>query len=114
MRKPEVDAYGNLKRLHTRPKARRINGELLTDREVVLLSVIAVWRTDPELFVAGIRDEKGTDFLKAVVKLWDPAIDATVTLAGSNMYKVMCDYAYSLPPEHPDLHFLVSISKHTV
>ncbi|KAL1727572.1 hypothetical protein EV714DRAFT_253754 [Schizophyllum commune] len=114
MRKPEVDAYGNLKRLHTRPKARRVNGEPLTDREVVLLSVIAVWRTDPELFVAGIRDEKGQDFLKAVVKLWDPAIDASVTLAGSNMYKVMCDYAYSLPPEHPDLHFLVSISKHTV
>ncbi|KAL1741753.1 hypothetical protein HDZ31DRAFT_84616 [Schizophyllum fasciatum] len=114
MRKPEVDIYGNLKRLHTRPKSRRVTGECLTDREVLLLSVIAVWRTDPELFVAGIRDEKGNEFLKAVVKLWDPAIDASVTLAGSNMYKVMTDYAYSLPPEHPDLHFLVAISKHTV
>ncbi|TRM67484.1 hypothetical protein BD626DRAFT_544948 [Schizophyllum amplum] len=114
LRKPEIDSYGNLKRLHTRPKARRTNTEPLSDREVLLLAVIAVWRTDPEIFVEGIRNEQGGDFLKAVVKLWDPNIDASVTLSGSNMYKVMTDYAYSLPREHPDLHFLVAISKHTV
>ncbi|KAJ6587786.1 hypothetical protein B0H10DRAFT_2233906 [Mycena sp. CBHHK59/15] len=50
MRRTELDQHGNMRRTALRPKCRRRVPQPLSDREVLILGILALWRVSPDFF----------------------------------------------------------------
>ncbi|KAG6896188.1 hypothetical protein C0992_009811 [Termitomyces sp. T32_za158] len=94
LRRPEVDQYGNLKRPSARPKILWTSYQPLSDREVLLFGVIALWRTCPLFHVKTLTIPRIEEWLEAANKLWSTDLDISIKLSAANcIYEVACSFS---------------------
>lgn len=94
LRRPEVDQYGNLKRPSARPKILWTSYQPLSDREVLLFGVIALWRTGPLFHVKNLTIPQIEEWLEGANKLWSTDLDISIKLSAANcIYEVACSFS---------------------
>ncbi|KAJ6540091.1 hypothetical protein B0H10DRAFT_2170598 [Mycena sp. CBHHK59/15] len=85
MRRTELDQHGNMRRTALRPKCRRRVPQPLSDREVLILGILALWRVSPDFF--HIVEEIDFDWVATTVRIWESPIDNAVKSSTiSNMH----------------------------
>lgn len=106
-RRNEIDEYGNIKKAASRPKARRVSTDILSDRELLLLAFLSLWRADSEFHLAHFDQSEVDEFLGSAVKLWDSPLDISVKLS-STMSIILFSHALpNMVPSDPYFDFHV-------
>jgi hypothetical protein len=97
----EQDQYGNSARAASRPKARRYASDMLSDRELLLLSILSMWRSDPIWFMMGLDKTELEEWLPASARVWDSSLDITVKISASTNLLTICDtiFDFAFPDE---------------
>lgn len=104
-RRNEIDEYGNIKKAAPRPKAKRVSTDILSDRELLLLALLSLWRVDIEFHQAHFDLSEVDEFLASAVKLWDSPLDISVKLS-STMSIVLFSHALpNMDPSDPYFDF---------
>jgi hypothetical protein len=85
-RRHELDQYGNIKKAATRPKARRYSTDALSDRELLLLAVLSMWRSDADFYMTDLTIVEAEEWLKLSLKIWDAPVDVSVKYLSSNFF----------------------------
>ncbi|TFK24729.1 hypothetical protein FA15DRAFT_406917 [Coprinopsis marcescibilis] len=96
--RPQLDQYGNVKRQAARPKGRRTLPEALNDKEVLLLSILSIWRNSPMFFMKGMDEEEMEAWIPVTAKLWDAPIDITVKISTASCLKKVTELSFLFPP----------------
>lgn len=83
------------KRPAARPKAKRTFPEPLTDREILILGILSLWRSTPMFFTNGIETpEDITNWVNVAVKLWEAPIDISVKISTASTLRKICESAF--------------------
>ncbi|KAF8638594.1 hypothetical protein AX17_002135 [Amanita inopinata Kibby_2008] len=114
LRRPEVDEYGNKRPAATRPKGRRPVSQLLSDREVLLLGILSLWRTSPPFVFIGFSDSDADEWLDITNKVWDANMDVSVKISAASCYRTVIAMSFQLPAGHPYLGLMAKLLKVTM
>ncbi|EFI27794.1 hypothetical protein CC1G_14717 [Coprinopsis cinerea okayama7 len=98
VRRPELDQYGNVKRISSRPKGKRTPSETLSDKEILLLSILSIWRQSPMFFMKGITEAEMETWITMTVKLWDAQMDTTVKVSTASCLRKVTELSFLVPP----------------
>lgn len=110
LRRPEVDQYGNMKRVASRPKAARIFPQPLSEREVLLMGILSVWRANPLFHLKTITEGEVDEWVATTVKIWEAPMDLSVKSSNASSFKLLVEAAYdSSPSEMPEPYFSLMI-----
>ncbi|KAF7975643.1 hypothetical protein HWV62_9093 [Athelia sp. TMB] len=96
-RRNEADKYGNPKRSAPRPKARR-NTSPHSDRDLLLLSILALWRTHPNMHMSDYQVPEIEDFIGASLKIYTAAIDKTIKISFAASLIAMSEMLFTITP----------------
>ncbi|TFK43927.1 hypothetical protein BDQ12DRAFT_702865 [Crucibulum laeve] len=110
-RRPEVDQFGNMKRAASRPKAKRTTPEPLSDREILLLGILSLWRASPTFFMNGVTQEQLESWITSASKMWDAPIDMTVKVSISSCLRSVGQLAYNTSPADPNHEAMITLMK---
>ncbi|KAF9480190.1 hypothetical protein BDN70DRAFT_931958 [Pholiota conissans] len=95
LRRSEIDMYGIAKRPAARPRAKRIWPEPLTDREVLILGILSLWRSNSVFFTNGITTaEEINDWSNTAVRLWEAPLDVSVKVSTSSTLGAITESAF--------------------
>ncbi|THH13571.1 hypothetical protein EW146_g6666 [Bondarzewia mesenterica] len=85
VRRNEVDEAGNLKRTSFRPKAKRFTAETVSDRELLLIGILHLWKCNIGWSFTDMPCEELTTWVPAALKTWeeqtDPSVQYSIALA---------------------------------
>lgn len=95
LRHPEVDQYGNMKRAATRPKAAQAVAQPLSDREVLMLGLLSVWRTPFVFHFKDMAVQEVEEWIVIVDMMWEGPIDNCVKMSGSSTFAVVAENVFS-------------------
>ncbi|PPR04649.1 hypothetical protein CVT24_011867 [Panaeolus cyanescens] len=112
LRRLEIDQYGNTKRAATRPRARRVYPEPLSDREVLILGILSLWRSTPLFFIKGIETRDDVDnWVASAVKLWEAPIDISVKISTSSTMRKVSELTFLTDSTDPSYKIMTEIVK---
>ncbi|KAF8559154.1 hypothetical protein OG21DRAFT_1570167 [Imleria badia] len=98
----EVDTKGNIRRAATRPKAKRFTSETLTDKDLLLLAILALWRADLSYSMLPIDEEDSPQWSITFTRVWDSEADTSVKIAAATTFQSLVDMFFRMSPEDPD------------
>lgn len=82
IRKSEVDQSGSMKRSANRPKAKKVSDHGLTDRELMVLAILAMTRSAPQFAGSWMLDDAGRQqWIDAIVRMWDAPFDNAIKVS---------------------------------
>ncbi|GLB34218.1 putative GTPase-activator protein for Ras-like GTPases [Lyophyllum shimeji] len=115
LRRSEVDQYGNLKRVSSRPKIKRTLPQPLSDREVLLLAMLSLWRTDPVFHIKNITVPGIEEWVETSNKVWDANLDIAVKVSSASCF-YLCGVALynTRTVEEPSNSMMVTFLKFTL
>lgn len=101
MRLSEYDSVGAIRRAASRPKAKRFTSETLIDKDLMLLSILALLRASPDYYIANIEDTdvEGWDSISARVR--DSDTDTAVKISAATSHQHLTDLFFKMPPTDP-------------
>lgn len=102
MRCSEVDTSGNIRRAATRPKAKRFTSETLTDKDLLLLAILALWRADFCYSMLPIDEEDSLQWSITFTRIWDSEADTSVKISAATTFQCLVDMFFRMSPEDPD------------
>jgi neurofibromin 1 len=83
-----------MKHPDTKPKTKRIVNESLTDKELLMLGILSLWRTDSAFHTTGATEGDLDEWVGVVVKIWDVAgVDNAVKVSTTTC---LCRFAVGL------------------
>ena len=97
LRRNELDQHGNIKRAASRPKAKR-SSEHLSDREVMLLSILSLWRSSSAFFLQTLEGPQIEEWIAAAIKLWEAPIDTSIKISTAYSFQSMAEMAFRMAP----------------
>ncbi|KAF8645481.1 hypothetical protein AX16_007766 [Volvariella volvacea WC 439] len=98
VRRQEIDQYGNPKRIAPRPKSKRKPGMIISDREILLLGILSLWRSNPFFYLSNIQESDIDEWVNTAVRLWEASIDDSVKVSTASCFKMVADMAFLLKP----------------
>lgn len=108
----EVDQGGVQKRVANRPKAKHIFPEPLSDREVLILGILSLWRESPLFFMKGINNvEDIENWVTVAVKLWEAPIDISVKISTASCMRKVSEQTFMTPATDDNYSLMVDIVK---
>ncbi|KAI0040644.1 hypothetical protein FA95DRAFT_1647858 [Auriscalpium vulgare] len=78
VRRNEVDDSGTLKRASLRPKAKRFTAESVSDRELMLIGILHLWRSNLEWSFTGLTQSEMEEWMPMALSVWEQQTDASV------------------------------------
>ncbi|KAG2042146.1 hypothetical protein BDR03DRAFT_978842 [Suillus americanus] len=101
MRLSEYDNNGAIRRAASRPKAKRFTSETLIDKDLMLLSILALLRASPDYYIANIEDTdvEGWDSISSRVR--DSDTDTAVKISAATSHQHLTDLFFKMPPTDP-------------
>ncbi|KAF8165773.1 hypothetical protein B0H34DRAFT_794124 [Crassisporium funariophilum] len=111
VRRVEVVNNGVTKRVANRPKAKRIYSEPLTDREVLILGILSLWRATTLFFMKGLDTEDIDSWVTVAVKLWEAPIDISVKISTASCMRKTSEATFMTPKSDPYYHLMIDIVK---
>ncbi|KAF8883153.1 hypothetical protein CPB84DRAFT_1817082 [Gymnopilus junonius] len=112
IRRQEIEYKGVMKRIATRPKAKKQFPEPLTEREMLILGILSLWRAYPVFFMKGISTlQEIGDWVMIAVKLWEAPIDISVKISTAYCMRKMSESTFLMAPSDSSHFMMVSIIK---
>ena len=111
LRRPELDEYGNKRAPDAIPKGKRNLGTNLTDREVLILGILSLFRASPRVFFRAVRDVDPDEWLKTSIKLWETNLDLSVKISIANTCSAISAAVFAAPPNHPRVELMARLFK---
>ncbi|KAF8806096.1 hypothetical protein BYT27DRAFT_7141632 [Phlegmacium glaucopus] len=112
LRRLEIDPMGVTRRVAARPKAKRIFPEPLSEREVLILAILSLWRLAPLFFQQGIQTVNDIDnWVNIAVKIWEAPIDISVKISTASTMRKVSEQTFMTPPTAPNYMIMVNIVK---
>lgn len=105
-----MDEYGNRKPQDSYPKTQIVVTTNLTDKEMLLLGILALWRADPQFYITTIEKTKDETRSDIAVKLWESNIDLSVKISAASTYRSLTSAAFQMPG-HPAQEQLLEVFK---
>lgn len=114
-RRQDIDHLGVTKRAATRPKAKRIFPEPLSEKEVLMLAILSLWRLSPIFFQQGIQTfEDVESWVFVAVKLWEAPIDISVKISTATCTRKVSEHTFMIPPTAPNFAIMTHVIKVSV
>ncbi|KXN84411.1 Neurofibromin, partial [Leucoagaricus sp. SymC.cos] len=111
-RRPELDTYGAMKHPSTRPKAKRAVSEpLITDKELLMLGILSLWRSDPNFHTTGATSAELEEWVGLVVKIWDMGVDNSVKVSTTIGLVRLAVALFRVGPERPHFELMSRLIK---
>ena len=110
LRHPEVDQYGTTKRAAARPKALRTTPHSLSDREILILGILSLWRTDAMFHFHNMTEEEVETWIIASHQVWAEMTDNSIKMSGAGTYRVMIENMSAADGLHPDTLSFMKVS----
>ncbi|CAL1700085.1 unnamed protein product [Somion occarium] len=101
MRRSEIDADGIIKKPALRPKGKRYTAETVSDRELLSLSCLALYRADVWWFLCVTHVDTEPLWVPGAVELWLAPSDASVKISMNRTTRFAFDAITQMSPEHP-------------
>jgi neurofibromin 1 len=95
LRHPEVDQNGTTKRAAARPKALPTNPQSLSDREVLMLGIMALWRTNARFHFQDMTQEEAETWIITSHGVWTGNADMAIKMSGAGTYRVILDNLFA-------------------
>ncbi|KAG8218508.1 hypothetical protein J3R82DRAFT_4145 [Butyriboletus roseoflavus] len=102
IRRSEVDTNGNVRRAAARPKAKRFTSETLTDKDLLLLAILALWRADLSYSMLPVDEEDSLQWSITFTRIWDSEADTSVKISAATTFQWLVDLFFRMSPEDPD------------
>ncbi|KIJ20411.1 hypothetical protein PAXINDRAFT_166473 [Paxillus involutus ATCC 200175] len=106
IRRNEVDAHGNLRRAASRPKAKRFTSETLTDKDLMILAILALYRIAPDYYILQIDLLQVEDWVSMCARMWDSEADPSVKISAAMSFQHITDIFFRMSP---DDHFYLLV-----
>uniref|UniRef100_A0A0W0FVQ0 Ras-GAP domain-containing protein n=1 Tax=Moniliophthora roreri TaxID=221103 RepID=A0A0W0FVQ0_MONRR len=100
-RRPETDSFGNLKRNSNRPRIKKLIYTSLSDREIMILAILSLWRARANFFLSNMRDRDTPGWTVTTVKLWEANVDTSVKISAASMCLLEAELGFMLSPQEP-------------
>ncbi|KAL0576959.1 Ras GTPase activating protein ira2 [Marasmius crinis-equi] len=102
-KRPETDAFGNMKRSAPLPRVKKSQRQNLTDREVLLLAILSLWRARPTFFLTSMedRDNASWNIIFSTAKLWEANVDNSVKISTAATVLLKAEVGFMLSPQDP-------------
>jgi neurofibromin 1 len=113
LRHSEVDKYGTMKRPAARPKAIRTAPQPLSDREVLMLGILSLWRTHSMFHFKNMPEEEVEQWVVTTEQVWAGPTDISVKMSGAGTFRVIVENlfaALSTDASRPDLFDFVKVA----
>ncbi|KAH9030143.1 hypothetical protein EDB85DRAFT_1456161 [Lactarius pseudohatsudake] len=78
VRRNEVDENGKLRRAALRPKAKRYVAETVSDRELVLIAILGLWRASLGWNFTGLTQAEMDSWMPMALAVWEQQTDTSV------------------------------------
>lgn len=75
--------------------------ETLPDREVLLLGLFSIWRSNSTFFMSTPDGPEINDWFLAIMKLWEGQTDNSVKISGACSFRLTMEVAFGIPADHP-------------
>ncbi|GBE80125.1 hypothetical protein SCP_0213280 [Sparassis crispa] len=99
-RRSETDPQGNMKKIAVRPKAKRYTSETLPDRELIVFSILALYRTDPMFWIESLTMDQEPHWIPEGLDLWRTPRDLTHKLCMARTFRRLVDAVVNMTPEN--------------
>lgn len=97
-RRPEIDQNGTLKRSSPKPISKRYTSETITDRDMLVLSILALYRFDTRYFLFEAEAKELDDWVSDSVQLIQRPGDPAVPLSASRTFILASHWVNTLAP----------------
>ena len=113
LRRFEIDHLGVTRRVAARPRAKRTLPEPLSEKEVLILGILLVWRSSPAFFQPGMQSmEDMENWVAIALKVWEAPTDISVKMMMVSCMRTM--FTFLTPPIVPNHMMLVNLIKMTL
>ncbi|KAG5648701.1 hypothetical protein DXG03_000048 [Asterophora parasitica] len=115
LRRSEIDQYGNMKRTASRPQGKRTSIQPLSDREVLLLAILSLWRASPLFQLKDITVPGIEEWVDTLNKVWEASLDISVKVSAASCFYLSATALYKDPmAEDPAYSMMVTFLKITL
>jgi hypothetical protein len=95
-----------MKRVAPRPKAARLIPQPLSDREVLLMGILSVWRSNPLFHLKTITENEIDEWVATAIKTWEAPMDISVKSSNASSFRFLVEDTYAASPnEIPEPYF---------
>ncbi|KAF9226729.1 hypothetical protein BS17DRAFT_500836 [Gyrodon lividus] len=98
VRRSEIDAHGNVRRAALRPKAKRFTSETLTDKDLMILAILALWRSAPDYYILQIDHAQVESWVSMSARIWDSEADPSVKISAAMSFQHITDIFFRMSP----------------
>jgi len=98
MRRSEYDSDGTIRRPAARPKAKRFTSETLIDKDLMLLSILALWRAAPDYYITSVDHSKLDHWLSISARIQDSDCDTAVKISAATSNQHITDIFFRMNP----------------
>lgn len=110
-RRPELDQWGAMKRPDAYPKAKRAVSEALTDRELLMLGILSLWRVDPAFHTTSASSADLEEWVAVVVKIWEAPVDNSVKVSTTTCLCHLAMNTFRATPSAPHFPLMSKLIK---
>ncbi|KAG0709913.1 hypothetical protein DFH29DRAFT_1012634 [Suillus ampliporus] len=114
IRLSEYDTDGTIRRAASRPKAKRFTSETLIDKDLMLLSILALWRASPDYYVANVEQAQLEGWASITGRIRDSDTDTAVKISAATSNQHLTDIFFKLPPNDPYYDMIETCMKHSL
>ncbi|KAH7931340.1 hypothetical protein BV22DRAFT_1124264 [Leucogyrophana mollusca] len=98
LRRSEIDEHGSVRRPASRPKAKRFTSETLADKELLLLAILTLWRSDPHFYITNTGDAERAKWPSDAARIWNSTSDTAVKMSEAHSFQHMTDIFFKMQP----------------
>ena len=101
MRRNEVDEHGNIRRTASRPKAKRFTAETVSDRELLNIGILHLWRKSIEWSFFEWPRQEMIDWIPRAIRIWEEQSDASVQYSMAQAFAHLAASVDKMRPSDP-------------
>ena len=102
-----MDAHGSSRKINPRPKAKRYTSETLPDRDLLILSLLALWRADCWWYHDSLTENDVDRIFSTSVTIYAAPMDPTVRWSLARTFRYLMESIVQSPPDHPKRELLL-------
>ncbi|KAH9939229.1 uncharacterized protein BXZ73DRAFT_88953 [Epithele typhae] len=101
VRRSEVDHNGSTRKINIRPKAKRYTSETLPDRDLLILSLLTLWRSDIWWYLEALTEQVVDEVFATSVSVYATPADPAVRWSLARTFRYLAESIAQCPVDHP-------------
>ncbi|KAH0828799.1 hypothetical protein J3R83DRAFT_3247 [Lanmaoa asiatica] len=95
-------------------RTKRFTSETLTDKDLLLLAILALWRADPSYSMLPVDEEDSLQWGITFTRIWDSEVDTSVKISAATTFQCLVDMFFRMSAEDPDYAYFEDRLKHSL